>query len=259
MSLQNQLITFPDGCCLFASRHGGVSGGRYDSMNVGLHVGDDAKLVMENRRRLKNRLGATRLLSARQIHGINIFSLTKPLAHDQEVDDCDALITDQPGVALMIQHADCQAVLLHDPERRIIAAVHNGWRGSVAGILARVVTRLVADWHCEAKNLRAWVSPSLGPCCGEFTHYRELLPREFQRFMPRENHVDFWRVTHWQLTEAGLCAQHIYLSGVCTRCDGDYFSHRRATAAGLAANITTNLAANLTATGRNASLIMLAA
>jgi len=245
MNSQNGIIIFPGGRCLFADRHGGISVGPYDSLNVGLHVGDKEEAVMANRRRLKDWLGAMRLLSARQTHGANIFSLTGPLAHDCEIADCDALITDQPGVALMIQHADCQAVLLHDPKRRVIAAVHNGWRGSVAGILAKVVARLADDWHCQAEDLRATVSPSLGPCCGEFIHYREHLPPAFQRFMPGANHVDFWRVTHWQLCEAGLRGEHIRLPSVCTRCNDDYFSHRRATAAGLAT------------TGRNASLIML--
>jgi len=245
MNIENEPFTFPGGRGLFANRHGGASSGRYDSLNVGLYVGDDANLVMTNRSRLKTRLGAARLLSARQTHGINIFSLMESLDHDQEADDCDALITAQPGVALMIQHADCQGVLLHDPGRRVIAAVHNGWRGSASGILERVVARLAADWHCQPENLRALVSPSLGPCCGEFVHYRELLPQEFQRFMPRENHVDFWRLTEWQLTGAGLRPKHSHLPSVCTRCDGDYFSHRRAAATGLAA------------TGRNASLIML--
>ena len=245
MNSENEVITFPGGRRLFANLHGGVSGGRYNSLNVGLHVGDDDNLVMENRRRLKIRLGAARLLSERQTHGTNIFSLTEPLAGDQELDDCDALISDQPGVALMIQHADCQAVLLHDPERRVIAAVHNGWRGSVAGIVVRVVAWLIANWHCQVENLRAWVSPSLGPCCGEFIGYREHLPQEFQRFMPRENHVDFWGITQWQLAGAGLHLEHIHLPNICTHCSDDYFSHRRAAATGLAA------------TGRNASLIML--
>ncbi|HBT96677.1 MAG TPA: peptidoglycan editing factor PgeF [Desulfobulbaceae bacterium] len=245
MNSKNTIITFPGGRCLFAGRDGGVSDGLYDSLNAGLHVGDQEAAVMENRRRLKGWLGAVRLLSARQTHGANIFSLTGPLPHDQEVADCDALITDQPGVALMIQHADCQAVLLYDARRRVIAAVHNGWRGSVAGILAQVITRLADDWHCQPEDLRAAVSPSLGPCCGEFIGYRQYLPPEFQRFMPRENHVDFWRVTRWQLTEAGLRGEHIRLPSICTRCGSDYFSYRRSTAAGLAA------------TGRNASLIML--
>ncbi|MDR0476742.1 MAG: peptidoglycan editing factor PgeF [Desulfobulbaceae bacterium] len=246
MNAENKPFAFPGGRCLFANRHGGVSGGLYDSLNIGLHVGDDANLVMENRRRLKTWLGAVRLLSAQQTHGVNIFSLTEPLDDDQEVDDCDALITGQSGVALMIQHADCQAVLLHDPERQIIAAIHNGWRGSAAGILPAVVARLAADWHCRPENLRAWISPSLGPCCGEFIDYRQHLPQEFQCFMPRENHIDFWRISHCQLTEAGLRREHIRLPSICTRCDGDYFSYRR------------TAAANLTATGRNASLIMLA-
>jgi YfiH family protein len=242
---QNGIITFPGGRCLFAGRHGGASGGLYDSLNASLHVGDAIELVRENRRRLRERLGAARLLSARQVHGANIFSLTETLASDREIADCDALITNQPGVALMIQHADCQPVLLYDGKRRVIAAVHNGWRGSVAGILAVTVARMASDWHCQPADLHALIGPSLGPCCGEFIGYQEKLPREFQRFMPAANHFDFWRISRWQLMAAGLPAENISLLATCSRCDDNYFSHRRATATGLLA------------TGRNAALIML--
>jgi len=242
---QNDIITFPGGRCLFANRHGGASGGLYESLNASLHVGDAEESVRENHRRLQDRLGAGHILSARQTHGANIFNLSERLAGDREIADCDALITAQPGVALMIQHADCQPVLLYDPERRVIAAVHNGWRGSVAGILAVTVARMASDWHCQPADLHALIGPSLGPCCGEFIGYQEKLPQEFQRFMPAANHFDFWRISRWQLMTAGLQAENIRLPAICTRCDGNYFSHRRATAAGLAA------------TGRNASLIML--
>jgi YfiH family protein len=245
MNAENNIINFPGGRCLFANRHGGVSGGLYDSLNVGLYVGDDQELVRENRRRLQGRLGAQHLLSARQTHGVRIFSLTEAMARDREIADCDALITDQPGVALMIQHADCQAVLLYAPKRRVIAAVHNGWRGSVGGILGATVARLAEDWRCPPADLHAHIGPSLGPCCGEFLGYKEQLPPEFQAFMPRANHFDFWRISRWQLTTAGLSSANIHLPTSCSRCDDNYFSHRRATAAGLAA------------TGRNAALIML--
>ncbi|MDR3089884.1 MAG: peptidoglycan editing factor PgeF [Desulfobulbaceae bacterium] len=245
------IIDFPGGHCLFAGRLGGVSGGPYASLNVGFHVGDHDDLVLENRRLLKNLLGATYLVSARQTHSVNIFTLTAPPVcsdrprADREIADCDALITDQPGVALMIQHADCQPVLVYEPNRRVVAAIHNGWRGSVANILAATVAHLRAEFHCRPQDLRALIGPSLGPCCGEFVGYREHLPPTFQRFMPRADHFNFWRISEWQLLEAGLAAEHIQLPTVCTRCQRDFFSHRRAMATGLAA------------TGRNASLIML--
>ncbi len=150
------------------NRHGGVSSGQYASLNIGEHVGDHEDAVQQNRERVKTILALPRLLSAKQVHGTEIYCLTEPLSVDREVEGFDALVTDLSGVGLMIQQADCQAVLLFDPVREVIAAVHCGWRGSVQGILAQVISVMVENYGTAAENLQAVISPSLGPCCAEF-------------------------------------------------------------------------------------------
>jgi polyphenol oxidase len=209
-------------------RHGGVSTGLYASLNVGDRVGDQETAVRKNRQRVREITAVPHLLLAKQVHGTKIFCLTELLDEDKEVEGVDALITNLSGVGLIIQQADCQAVLLFDPVREVIAAVHCGWRGSVQGILGQVIQVMAEKYQTVPTDLQAIVSPSLGPCCGQFVNYREELPTEFQRFMVRDDYFDFWQITRYQLISAGMSEQRIETTEVCTCCSDDYFSYRRA-------------------------------
>ena len=137
------------------NRHGGMSNGLYASLNVGDNVGDRDGAVRENRLLVKKSLAITHLLSAKQVHGSEIYCLTEPLMKDIEVDGFDALITDRAGVGLMIQQADCQAVLLFDPVRQVIAAVHCGWRGSVQGIFCEVIAVMTKNYGTVPADVQA--------------------------------------------------------------------------------------------------------
>ena len=212
----------------FFERGGGVSLGPHRSLNVGLHVGDDREAVWANRVRIKNGLGLGRLISARQVHGIETCCITGQPRGDEEIPGYDALITDRPGVGLMVQHADCQPVLLFDPVRRVAGAVHSGWRGSVRNILGHVVNDFVDKFSSNPQDIKAAIGPSLGPCCAEFIHYRTELPEIFQQFAAAENHFDFWRISSHQLLEAGLLSGNIDCVNICTCCNQRYFSYRRA-------------------------------
>lgn len=216
-------------CYGFFNRHGGVSCDPYASLNVGHRLGDISAAVDENRRLVKEALGISRLLSAKQVHGRGIFCLTESLQEDRSEEGVDALITGLSDVGLMIQQADCQAVLLFDPIRRVIAAVHCGWRGSVQDILPEVIEVMSQNYGSEPGDLLGAVSPSLGPCCAEFVNYKSELPPEFEPFMVRDNYFDFWQISRHQLISAGMKDTHIRIAGICTCCSDDYFSYRRAT------------------------------
>lgn len=228
-----------------SSRHGGISRPPFASCNLSYHVGDDPKAVTDNRARLKETLGITRLVSARQVHGAYVATVSSSLDEDTELRDCDALMTDRPGIGLMIQQADCQGVLLHDPLRRVVAAVHAGWRGSVANILAAALRRMSEDYGSRPQDIRALISPSLGPCCAEFINHRQELPPDFTAYQVKPDHFDFWRLSCDQLRQAGVSRHHIEVVGRCTCCDQNFFSYRRARKRGL------------TDTGRQASVIVL--
>ncbi|MGW8194677.1 MAG: peptidoglycan editing factor PgeF [Desulforhopalus sp.] len=230
---QDELAAFPSsgnrGCCYgMFNRFGGVSTGPFASRNVGRNVGDAEEAVRENRRRIKELMGVRSLLSVTQVHGTSIYYVTEPPLGDVNGGEADAIITDKCEVGLMIQQADCQAVLLFDPVRGVIAAVHCGWRGSVQQILARVIDGMEQHYNTVPADLYAAISPSLGPCCAEFVNYKKELPVDFTRFMVRDDYFDFWQISKSQLVSCGMQEHRIRVDGTCSCCSKEYFSYRRA-------------------------------
>ena len=213
---------------LFSDRHGGVSDGCYKSLNLGYGVGDSADHVRDNREIIKRQAGVPVLAGARQVHGNRVEIIADDVRSDWCAEGVDALITNREGIGLMVQLADCQGILVHDPERSVVAAIHCGWRGSVAGIIDHTVRRMSAVFGSTPEAMHASVSPSLGPCCAEFIHYQKELPQEFHPFQVKPNYFDFWEISRRQLTGAGLFDKNIDISGICTSCSTDYFSYRRA-------------------------------
>ncbi len=208
------------------SRQGGVSAGPYHSLNLSFGVGDDPAAVLANREEIKRVLGLTTLVSARQVHGDRIMCITAEPEGDFEAEGYDALITNC-RIGLMIQQADCQAVIIHDPDGPALGVAHVGWRGSVAGILGATVRAMTEAFGTDPARLRAAISPSLGRCCAEFINYRSELPAWMHDFQGHPNHFDFPAISVRQLEEAGLRTERISLAELCTRCSPDYFSYRR--------------------------------
>jgi purine-nucleoside/S-methyl-5'-thioadenosine phosphorylase / adenosine deaminase len=209
------------------NRNGGVSQAPWVSHNVSFRVGDKPEHVRANRASIKKKLGCSILVSARQVHDSRIYILKEKPATDLEVDGFDALITDVAGVGLMIQQADCQAVMLFDRENKAVGIAHAGWRGSVADILPKTVSAMGHTYNTKAANLTAAISPSLGPCCAEFIHYRRELPESFYDYQVRPNYFDFWAISHDQLCNVGVKSENIHTANMCTCCNPDYFSYRR--------------------------------
>jgi YfiH family protein len=213
---------------IFFNRHGGVSRGCFDSLNAARSVGDSPDHVRENLGIIKEQCGVNVLITAHQIHGDIIAVIDSDVDSDRCVDGVDALITNQQGVGLAVQLADCQGVLLHDPVHSVVAAIHCGWRGSVIGIIDKTVKKMGLVFGSDPINLHAFVSPSLGPCCAEFIHYKKELPCDFHAFQVKPHYFDFWKISRYQLTGAGLVGEHIEVAGICTSCSNDYYSYRRA-------------------------------
>lgn len=216
----------------FFTRHEGVSKGKFSSLNVSHGTGDSSRNIEQNRARILSRVGSLRLLSANQVHSNRVYVDDGEFEHSHEVDRFDGLISNRPGTALMIQQADCQAVLLHDPVANAIGAVHNGWRGSVQNIIGATMDQMKRHYASDPVMMRAYISPSLGPCCAEFVNYRTELPTGFHRFQVRANHFDFWQISAEQLIQAGVRSEAIHLPDICTSCSPDYFSYRRAVRSG---------------------------
>lgn len=207
-------------------RQGGVSVAPYHSLNLSFGVGDDPAAVLANRALLKKALGINTLVSARQVHGDRVLSITATPEGDFEAEGYDALITNC-RIGLMIQQADCQAVILHDPDRAALGMAHVGWRGSVVGIIGVTVRAMAEAFGSDPAQLRAAITPSLGGCCAEFINYHRELPSWMHEFQVRPAHFDFPAISARQLEEAGLRQERISQAGLCTRCSPDYFSYRR--------------------------------
>jgi YfiH family protein len=211
------------------TRQGGVSKAPYDTLNASYMTGDKPECVSSNLQIIKEAIGANELVFMNQMHGKEILALRgERFEALGDPVDADAMITDQPQVALMVKQADCQAVLLFDPIKDVVANVHCGWRGNVHNILGSVVGRMNSEFGCRSADLLAAIGPSLGPCCAEFVNYEQEFPEGFRRFMVREGYFDLWEISRWQLLGAGVAEDHIEVANICSRCRTDMFYSYRA-------------------------------
>jgi copper oxidase (laccase) domain-containing protein len=118
--------------------------------------------------------------------------------------------------------------MLYDPDRRVVANIHSGWRGSIQNVIGATVAEMVRSFACAASRMQAGIGPSLGPCCAEFVNYTREIPAEYWPYRVNTTHFDFWAVSRDQLLRAGLPAENIVVSGLCTKCRTDqFFSYRK--------------------------------
>jgi len=217
---------------------------------------DTRENVLENRRLFQSAIGAAdlELIPLKQIHSDVIRVFPQPAAGPCKG---DGSATDRPGLLLGIQTADCVPILLVDPKKRAVAAVHAGWRGTLARIAQKAVGRMQFEFGSKPADLLATIGPSIGPCCYEvaadfvtkFTAQfadaadyfdephsgEEPNPLQWLNMKPpghqpppKNVHLDLRKANRSQLLTAGLSAKNIYISDLCTACHTSLlFSHRR--------------------------------
>lgn len=225
----------------FTTRAGGVSAPPYDSLNLGGKWGDDPAHVTENRRRLAVAVGGEPF-AARQVHGTTI---RRVHAGEERAEvarhEADGLCSDVPGLVLGVFVADCVPVLLADARTGACAAVHAGWRGTVAGILPQAVHTLAREFGARPEDLRVVLGPAIGPCCFEVglevvDALESAIPdaracgivRPSPRSAVDKAHVDLHAANRFLLEGAGVPADGIDGFAACTRCDRErFFSFRR--------------------------------
>lgn len=146
----------------------------------------------------------------------------------------DALIVSEPGNLVGIRTADCIPILLADPVRRVVAAVHAGWRGTVANIAGKTVRKITKELGGSAHDLIAAIGPGIGVCCFEvgmdvWEQFWDLFPERMSIGSVDRHYVDLVEANRRQLLEAGIPAEHIDVSGLCTVCSGtgEFHSYRR--------------------------------
>lgn len=228
------------GCAhCFSTRFGGVSEGALASLNLGTHRGDKPENVCENYRRLGGAVGFSpeQTVFTRQEHTDRLLVVGKAdcgtglLREQQTV--CDGILTNEPEVALVCFGADCATVLLFDPVRQAIAAVHAGWRGMAQGIVYKAVLRMRAEFGCDPEDLRAAIGPCISRCCFEVgpevpQAMRDALgaPAE-AAIVPcgEKYHVDLKKIGELWLQRAGV--RQVDVCPACTMCQPERFwSHR---------------------------------
>jgi polyphenol oxidase len=257
----------------FSTRKGGAS--RLDgvaALNLGFVEWDSHQAVTGNRSALIRAISGARaaskprtqianeksLITLRQIHSDLAHVFSKPPA---EPPQGDALLCSQPGSLLGIQTADCVPILLADPRHRVVAAVHAGWRGTLARVAAKTLGRMRLEFGTRPEDVIAALGPAIGPCCYEvgpevaqafstqFAGAAEWFEGPFERLAtgeepnplpwltmmppghdlpPERVRLDLRAANRWQFMHAGLSPRNIAVSTLCTGCRTDlFFSYRR--------------------------------
>lgn len=224
----------------FTTRHGGVSTGNLASMNIGIHRGDALENVAQNYRILGDSIGfqVEDIVAARQIHSDIIYRATTADRGNCLTEGaspvCDALITNEAGVALNVFTADCTPILYHDPVTGAVGAAHAGWRGTAADIAGKTVQAMVNAYGCDPAHIRAAIGPHIGPCCFETDAdvpqaMLEALGEDARPFIEQRGekyYVNLTEINSLFLRRAGI--RHIESCPDCTACQTDRFwSHRR--------------------------------
>ncbi len=229
---------------LFSTRIGGISEGKYSTMNLSFNNGDLRESVIENYLRLCEliNIDINDLVLSQQTHTDNVLVATKNDCgtgiFKESFKDIDGLITNQKGVALVTQYADCTPLVFCDPVKKVVATSHAGWRGTVKEIGKKTVEKMQIEFGCNPKNIIAGIGPCINKCCYEVDDpvYNELIKLDYldlsSVLFPKENGkymLDLVQTNKQILLSAGLAEENIDLSDICTCCNAEFLHSHRAT------------------------------
>lgn len=222
----------------FFTRRGGVSVGLFDSLNCGLGSSDDTDAVVENRRRVTSSLGVSHLVTCHQIHSADVVTVGGPQGRDPwqpaQAPKADAMATNMPGIALGVLTADCAPILLVEPNAKVIAVAHAGWRGALYGV-GEAIIEAMENLGAARPDIRATV----GPCIAKESY--EVGPEFPEPFVDRDSGAKSFfaegeRQSHWQFDLPGYVVARLQAFGVdranalahdTYAQDSEFFSYRR--------------------------------
>lgn len=232
----SNMEAWPDLTQAAFARAGGVSAGPFASLNVSYAVEDDPDNVAENRRRVARSLGwePKSFVTAGQVHGRRAVHVVREMSGGPDLAGADALVTNEPGVLLLLKFADCVPVVLWDPVKRVVGIAHAGWRGTVLGTPAAAVELMTSSFGTDPRELVAGIGPSIGPCCYQVGPEVEKAASQVfagagvvRREREDDIRFDLWSANAETLMRSGIPEEKIEIAGLCTRCNGDtFFSHR---------------------------------
>ena len=227
---------------LFTTRHGGVSEGIFSAMNLSFGRGDDPNAVHENFRRIAKVLDTKveNMVCSSQTHTTNIRKVSKDdggkgILRKMDYENVDGLITREKGLVLATFYADCVPLYIVDPVKEAIGLAHSGWRGTVGRIGREVVKQMQEEFGSCPEDLQVAIGPSICRDCyeisedvamhfwNEFSEHRDIMKKTgIDKY-----HLDLWKTNRYVFEDAGVPAEHIYVTDICTCCNSEYlFSHR---------------------------------
>lgn len=217
------------------SRHGGVSSGPWDSLNVGGTVGDDIENVRRNRVLSFDALECNpdSIFDVWQVHGADVVYAETPRLDGDEYLKADIILTDKPELTLFMRFADCVPILVHDPIRHVIGISHAGWMGTIKDVAGVTINSMRERFGSNPSNLIACIGPSIGPDhyeVGEdvIQHVKHLFGDDSSLVLNSHYdsiHFDLWAANRLLLRQAGV--EKIEVAGICTACHtDDWYSHR---------------------------------
>jgi len=217
------------------TRQGGVSPDPWAALNLGSTVGDDLERVCENRRLALATLerDPASVYDVWQVHGVEVAIAETPRSPESPHLQADAILTDRPGLTLIMRFADCVPIMLHDPVRKVAGIAHAGWMGTVRGTVRFAVEAMQKHYGSSPADIQAAIGPSIGP-----DHYEvgpDVVIQVQQAFgsdassllSASAGHMkfDLWAANYLLLEQAGV--RHVEVAGLCTACHTeDWYSHR---------------------------------
>lgn len=228
----------------FSTRIGGISEGKYATMNFAFTRGDNPDHVQENYRRMANALGVdvNKMVLSWQTHTTNIKKITaedagRGITRERDYTDIDGLITNVPGMTLVTFYADCVPLYLVDPVNQAIGLSHSGWRGTVNRMGRVTLDAMKKEYGTKAEDLIVCIGPSICQDCFEVgeevveefkqafdsCHYEPL----FYRKVNGKYQLNLWYANELIFKEAGVLPEQIHITDICTHCNPELlFSHR---------------------------------
>lgn len=182
------------------------------------------------------------VIQGHQVHDCRVAVIDRPCLTREDLEGYDAFVTNLSGVAIGARTADCVPLLLYDPVKRVVAAVHSGWKGTVLHIVWKAIDVMTVQFGCKAEYMRAAIGPSIGP---DSFQVGEEVVRKFQMSgfpmdeiwsfrgegdgspMSGGHHIDLWEANRWLLVQSGVKQENIQLCAIDTYVDTSFFSARR--------------------------------
>ena len=227
----------------FTARSGGVSNMPFESLNMGLHVGDKPYYVVENRKRFIQAAGGKldNMVCCQQIHGDGIKLINQSHAGlgawelETAISDTDAMITDVPGIYLTTFYADCFPVYFFDPVKQVVALAHSGWKGTMLRIAEKTMLTMIREYKSHMEDICCFIGPGIGGCC--FAVADDLADRARHEFTALNDIIRYNNATcYWDLSAtihqclimAGIKNDQITICPLCSCCNPEHFySFRR--------------------------------